>query len=150
MSKLEEYTAAYRICRDRLELMDDEYKKRIKPLLDLKASLEGWFDNFLTTTGATNVATPSGTVHWNTRYTASLEDGEAFMEHVKATKDFDLMERRANATAVRDYAEKHGALPPGVKLSTLRTVGVKKPTAKRAKTAATAAVTTETPDDHDC
>ena len=34
------------------------------------------------------------------------------------------MDRRANATACRDYAEEHGALPPGVKINSIRTVGV--------------------------
>ena len=36
-------------------------------------------------------------------------------------------DRRANATAVKDYAEREHMLPPGAKLNTIRTVGVRKP-----------------------
>jgi hypothetical protein len=52
------------------------------------------------------------------------------MDHVTGTGQFELLERRASATAVKDYAGKHGALPPGVKLNALRIVGVRKPGAK--------------------
>jgi len=45
---------------------------------------------------------------------------------VIANKQFDLLDRRANATACRELAEK-GTLPPGVKLNTIRTIGVRKP-----------------------
>ncbi len=123
----------YKAIEAKLDAMDKANDLAKAPLLEIKAMLQGYFEQVLTQTGAQNIATPLGTVHWNTRTTASLEDAEAFMNFVTSTAQFELMDRRANATACRDYAEKGGSLPPGVKLSTIRTIGVNKPAAKHAK-----------------
>ena len=131
--------------RDKLKQMDDAYEATKKPLLDIQNLLSGWFEKFLTETGQQSAVTPLGTIHWNTRYTTSVSDADEFMKHVIATQDFDLLDRRANATAVKEYAGKHGALPPGVNLNAIRTVGVKKPgvKAKNAGTVVTGAVMME-------
>ena len=123
----------YKAIEAKLDAMDKANDLAKAPLLEIKAMLQGYFEQVLTQTGAQNIATPLGTVHWNIRTTASLEDAEAFMNFVTSTAQFELMDRRANATACRDYAEKGGSLPPGVKLSTIRTIGVNKPAAKHAK-----------------
>jgi hypothetical protein len=123
-------TATYLLIRDELKKVDEAAEAAKKPLLDLKALLEGYFEKFLTSTGQQSAVTPRGTVHWNTRYTSSLGDPQAFMDHVIATQQFDLLDRRANATAVKEYAGKNGALPPGVNLNTIRTIGVRVPGAK--------------------
>lgn len=120
----------YRMIRDKLEQMEQDYESRRKPLLEVKARLVGWFDKFLTLTGQSSAVTVHGTVHWNTRYTAVLDDPQAFMDHVVGNQQFDLLERRANATAIKEYAEAHNILPPGVRLNPIRTVGVRKPTEK--------------------
>ena len=122
--------ATFLLVRDELKKMDEAIDTAKAPLLDLKTSLEGWLDKFLTTTGQQSAVTDRGTVHWNTRYTSSLVDPQVFMDHVIATRQFELLDRRANATAVKEYAGKHGALPPGVGLNTIRTVGVRVPGAK--------------------
>jgi hypothetical protein len=48
------------------------------------------------------------------------------MNHVISTKNFDLLDRRANSTAVREFIKKNNVQPPGVNLSAHRTVGVRK------------------------
>ena len=118
--------AQYRLIDAKLDEIADQYKKALAPLANIKALLEGYFEKFLTTTGQQTAVTAGGTVHWNHRVTAKLEDPQAFMDYVIANKQFDLLDRRANATACRELAEK-GTLPPGVKLNTIRTIGVRKP-----------------------
>ena len=59
------------------------------------------------------------------KHTASLGDPDAFMDYVMKNGAFELMDRRANSTACREFAEEHGSLPPGVKLNSTRTVGVR-------------------------
>ena len=109
--------------------------------MELKDRLEGWFGEFLSTTGQTSAVTPHGTIHWNTRYTAVLEDPDTFMRHVIGTGEYDLMERRASATAAQEYAKANGTLPPGVRLNSKRSIGVNKPGARaKAAGAVTAAV----------
>lgn len=142
MNKLNERVTAYLLCRKRLDQAEEAYEAQTKPLRELKAMLEGWFSEFLTTTGQQTAVTPQGTVHWNTKTTASLEDPDAFMRHVIGTGQYELLERRANAKSAREFAEANGTLPPGVKLNTIRTIGVNKPGAKaQAAGKITAAVT---------
>ena len=119
--------AQYRLIDAKLDEIADQYKKALAPLANIKALLEGYFEKFLTTTGQQTAVTAGGTVHWNHRVTAKLEDPQAFMDFVVANQRFDLLDRRANATAVKDFAEKQHSLPPGVKLNPIRTIGVRKP-----------------------
>ena len=123
----------YRDIRAKLDQMDEAHELAKEPLQKIKGLLEGYFESLLTTTGLQSAATHAGTIHWNTRTTATVQDAEAFMEFVISKQQFELLDRRANATACREFAEVHGALPPGVDTNTIRTVGVKKPSAKAAK-----------------
>jgi len=118
--------AQYRLIDKKLDELEEEFKASVAPLENIKNLLQGYFEKFLTDTGQQTAVTAGGTVHWNHRVTAKLEDPQAFMDYVIANKQFDLLDRRANATACRELAEK-GTLPPGVKLNTIRTIGVRKP-----------------------
>jgi len=119
--------AQYRLIDAKLAELNEEHEKSLKPLANIKALLQGYFEQFLTNTGQQTAVTPGGTIHWNHRTTSSLEDPQAFMDWVIANERFDMLDRRANATAVKDYAEREHMLPPGAKLNTIRTVGVRKP-----------------------
>jgi hypothetical protein len=52
------------------------------------------------------------------------------MKYVIDNNLFDLLDRKANVTAVKDHVKEKGALPPGVNLSAIETVGVRRPSAK--------------------
>jgi hypothetical protein len=114
--------------RNKLKEIDKEYDDKRKPLVEVQQMLSGWMQAFLEKSGSESVRTASGTCYQSTRYTASLVDAEAFMKFVKENDEFDLLDRKANATACRGYAEEHKSLPPGVSLSAIRTVGVRSPT----------------------
>ena len=118
------------LIKQQVALLEAALSEETKPLLRLQSRLSGSFDAHLEATGATSARTPSGTVHLNTRYTASVEDADAFMEFVKENNKFDLLERRASAIVVRDYAEEHKELPPGVRLTAIRSIGVRKASGK--------------------
>jgi hypothetical protein len=139
-TQLEKYVEAFLVCRKRLDDLEAEYEAKKKSLVELKERLEGWFGEFLTATGQVTAVTPHGTIHWNTRYTAVLEDADAFMRHVIGTGEYELMERRASATAAQEYAKANGTLPPGVRLNSKRSIGVNKPGARAKSAAVTAAV----------
>ncbi len=116
--------------RDAIKAANDAHEASIKPLVELQNMLTGWMQNFMETAGADNIKTSSGTCYSSTRYSASLADPEAFMNFIKTTSNYDLLDRKANVTAVRDYVEEHGALPPGVNLSAIKTVGVRRASGK--------------------
>lgn len=122
----EKRIAQYVAVRDRIEDLKEKQAAEMKPLLDLQNLLSGWLQQHLETTGAESVKTSSGTAYISTRFTASLADPDAFMKFVIEQHKFELMDRRANATAVKDYVQENGGLPPGVNLSGIKTVGVRR------------------------
>lgn len=114
--------------RDAIKKMEEKHTEELKPLLELKDQVAGWLQTFMETAGANSVKTEFGTCHFNTRVSATLADPDAFMRFVRETENFDLLDRRANSTAVKEYVEANKALPPGVNLSSIKTVGVRRPT----------------------
>lgn len=129
-AKVEDRVKQYIRCRDAIKAANEKHEESIKPLVDLQNMLTGWLQSFLETAGADSVKTSNGTCYSTTRYTASLADPEAFMSFVKTTANYDLLDRKANVTAVRDYVDTNGALPPGVNLSAIKTVGVRRASGK--------------------
>jgi hypothetical protein len=113
--------------RDHLKKMDAEYEEKRKPILELQSSLAGELQEALTAANASSIATDNGTCYETVRHSTSLADPEAFMKYVINNGAFDLMDRKANATAVREFAKAQGGqLPPGVNLSSIKTIGVRR------------------------
>ena len=121
------HIAQFLLLRTSIDEIEEAVKKELKPLRDIKEALAGCFDKFLTETGQQSAVTSAGTVHWNTRYTASLSDPQAFMNFVLENKYFELLERRASVAGVEEFIEKEHAVPPGVNLNRIRTIGANKP-----------------------
>lgn len=116
--------------RDALKKMDEEHEERRSKLVATQNLLTEWMMQFLKTSNASSVKTAHGTCYASTRYTASLADPEAFMRFVIDNGKFELLDRRANATAVRDFVAEAGGLPPGCNLSALQTIGVRRANGK--------------------
>lgn len=128
--KVEARVKQYIEVRDALKKMDEEHDERKKPLVELQNLLTGWLQDFMETAGAENVKTSHGTCYSSTRYTASLADPQAFMDYVKSSANFDLLDRKANVTAVKEFIAEHNSPPPGVNLSAIKTVGVRRASGK--------------------
>jgi hypothetical protein len=129
-AKVKHRIGQYIACRNAIKAKNEAHDAEMKPLVDLSNMLTGWIQNFLDTAGVDNVKTSQGTAYSSTRYTASLADPAIFMDFVKKNNLYDLLDRKANVTAVKDYVEEHKVLPPGVNLSAIKTVGVRAPTRK--------------------
>lgn len=114
--------------RDRLAVLEEEFKNNPerKRLLETKDLLEGWLQQFLDRTKATSVKTQAGTAYVTVKTTASLADPQAFMSFVIERGKFELLDRRANANAVKDYVKENGQLPPGANLNTITSVNVRR------------------------
>jgi len=126
--EVEKRVGQYIAIRDRLKEMDEEHDKKRAPLVELQNLLTGWMMQFLDTSGADSIKTSEGTCFHSTRYSASLADPQAFMNYVIENSSWDLLDRKANATAVKEFVAEKGFLPPGANLSAIRTVNVRRPT----------------------
>jgi hypothetical protein len=112
--------------RDRIKEIETLHKEQLAPFEDAKAKLAALLLRVLDEAGAESVRTNMGTVSTRVRYTAPLSDPDMFMEYVIDNQLYELLDRRANATACHDHAKNHaGILPPGVKLNAIRSIGVR-------------------------
>lgn len=111
--------------RDAIDDIEEKHKSELAPYKQLYEKLSGTLLEYLDNTRQESAKTAAGTVYVSIRNTAALSDADAFMNHIIETQEFELLERRANATACREYAEQHGHLPPGVKLNVLRSARVR-------------------------
>lgn len=124
------YVKSYVALRDRLREIDEAHKVAREPLVTTMNEVAGVLQTFLDKSGSKSVKTDQGTFYATTKYTASLADPAAFMDYVITNQRFDLLDRRANSTTVKQFVEEHGTLPPGANLNSIRTVGVRRPNDK--------------------
>lgn len=112
--------------RDLIAEEDKAHKDAMKVKRDTLAQLNSVLLQHLTAVGADSVATPAGTVYQTAKKSASIADMNAFWDYVQLTKDFDLVDKKANVTAVEEYIAKNNAPPPGVNFSSMLVVGVRR------------------------
>lgn len=123
--RIDKRVAQYIAIRDEMKRLEEEHKLQLAPYQDAKDKLVGEMLEFLDSTGQEMARTAMGTVYSTVRHTAPLTDPDLFMDFVQKHGLYELLDRKANSTACREYAEEHGSLPPGVKINSTRTVGVR-------------------------
>ena len=116
----------YVILRDKIRELEKAHEEAIKPYKEALDGLNSLLLQHLQTMGVESARTTAGTVYRTDRSSASIADVTAFWDHVMASQDFDLIDKRANKTAVSDYVKTNGAAPPGVNYSVTHIVGVRR------------------------
>lgn len=123
---MEKRTAQFIAMRDKIKELDDRHNETLKPLRKIQELLAGRIQAFMASNKLENLKTKAGTCYTTHRTTASLADPEAFMKYVIDHGQFELLDRRANSTAVKEFLQRNKALPPGCNLNTIETVGVRR------------------------
>lgn len=118
--------AAYIKLRDYKKAAEDEFKKSLQRTVDAMDKLEGELLDHLNTTGANSLSCDDGTVYRNIQTSATVENREAFREYVQAHDLWEAMDIRANKTFVKEFMEREGSPLPGIKVTQLATVGVRR------------------------
>ena len=118
--------AQYVGLRDKIKALDDAHKEKMKPFREMLETLGGVLLDHLKNQAADSVSTPSGTVYKTVKNSASIADGTAFWNFVVENNEWDLIDKKANVSAVQDFIEAHSSPPPGVNFSSVITVGVRR------------------------
>jgi hypothetical protein len=121
---IEKRIGQYVQIRDAIKRLKERHSAEMAPLLSIQEKLSGLLEAAMDASNTDGLKSKAGTCYRSTRYTASLADPDAFMRYVVANNAFDLIDRRANAAAVKDFVEANNQLPPGCNLNAIRTVGV--------------------------
>jgi hypothetical protein len=114
----------YRQLKAKVAELEAKNKKELEPFKSKMMELEGHIDTFLAEHQLVNIKTKYGTAYWKTKWSASLVDPDKFVQFVRESERWELMDRKANVAAVRDYAKDKGELPPGAKLDSMRKVHI--------------------------
>lgn len=112
--------------RDKLKESDDAHKKKTAAAREHLMLLNNKLLAKLNEVGGDAVKTPHGTAYRTSRNTASIADGDAFREYVLSNEAFDLLDWKANSTAVADFIGENAVPPPGINFSVAYTVGVRR------------------------
>lgn len=118
--------AQYVKLRDKIKELDDIHKKNTAPYRELLETLNGALLSHLTAQNSESIKTESGTVYRTERASASLADKSAFWAWVVAQGEWDLLDYKANSTAVRDFIDRNNRPPPGVNYTVAHVVGVRR------------------------
>jgi len=116
--------------RDKISEIKDRHKTELKPFNDMLEHLGGVLLQHLESTNQEASRCASGTVYRSLDESVSLADPEAFMDYITNNNAWELMDRRANKTAVKAFIEEHKSLPPGVNYSSTFKVGVRRASGK--------------------
>ena len=112
--------------RDKIKEMEARHKEELKPFKETLEKLNSVILAHLTQVGGESIRTAAGTAYVTEKKSATLADPQAFMDYVVSNEAWDLLDRKANVTAVADYISEHSAPPPGVNFSTTNLVGVRR------------------------
>lgn len=126
MTDINTRVAQYVALRDLIKAKNDAHKKAMKPANDTLEQLNSVLLAHLNSVGVNSASTDGGTVYRTEKKSAGLADAQAFMDFVIANNAWDLLDRKANVTAVEDYITTNNAPPPGVNWSSTFVVGVRR------------------------
>jgi hypothetical protein len=123
---VEKLIGKYVKLRDIIKQKNDEHSAAMKPYGDAMAGVENILLSVLDANSLTNMKTAAGTASILDKWSAVVDDPVTFRTFCIEQNQLDLADVRANVTAVKDYNEANGALPPGVRLTSFRKVGVRR------------------------
>jgi hypothetical protein len=123
---VEKRIGQYVTLRDKIKALEENHKKSLAPYKDMLEMLGNVVLKHMQDTNVGSVKTDEGTAYITERTSVSLQDPEAFMAYVIANKEFDLLDQKANPTAVDEHIKRTGGLPPGAKFSRMVKIGVRR------------------------
>jgi hypothetical protein len=113
--------------RTRLAELEKAHEARVAPFKEMREKVTERLLEVMDEAGAEMVRTKQGTVSATVKPYASCSDPDTFIEFVRTNDAYELLDRRPNGNACRDFAQEHGGLPPGIRLNMKRSVTVKTP-----------------------
>jgi spore coat protein CotF len=118
--------SAYIKLRDFKKSAEDEFKKSLQRTNDAMDKLEAELLDELNKMGVNSLASDAGTVYKNTQLSATVENREVFKTYCEENDMWEAMDIKANKTFVKEMMEKTQTVPPGLKVTQLQTVGIRR------------------------
>lgn len=123
---INELVARYVQIRDKKSAYKAAYDAQVAKVDELLDRVEGVLLKHFEETGSESVRTVSGTAYKSTRTSAKVADWDSFLNFVKETDSFDMLEHRCAKTVVEEYKVANNDLPPGLDWKEEVVVGVRR------------------------
>lgn len=127
---VEEAIGTYVKLREKKAQIEQKAKESAKPVVELMDKLEAYLKEQADALGVQSFKTESGTAFLTTSERANVANWDEVLRFILENGAYDMLEKRVNKTAVREYMNTNKAVPPGVNYGTSIEVSVRKPTAK--------------------
>ena len=89
-------------------------------------AMEATILDMLNKAGLDSFSSSKGTAYKNLSTSVTVADAREFRRHVIGAEEWDLIDWRANKTAINERVERNEPLPPGVNRSAFFTVGIRR------------------------
>jgi hypothetical protein len=108
--------------RDHKKKAQEEFKKGMARVTDGMNKLEAQMLDHLNNTDTKSIPTDGGTAYIIRRFNATVKDREDFLQWCKVHDEWDAIDLKAN----KKWVEEFGDEIPGVKVTTLNQIGVRR------------------------
>jgi hypothetical protein len=125
-TNIDALVAQYVKLRDKIKEADDAHKEKMAPAKGYLETLNGALLAQLQAVGGDSVKTPHGTAYKTTKRSATVADSGEFRAFIIENRQWDIADWRANAPAVEAFLQENQILPPGVNMSSVVVVGVRR------------------------
>ena len=112
--KVDDVIRAYITIRDTIAQIKARQKVELQPYNEALDKLELQVLQVLNDAGVESMKTSAGTAYTSTKTSVTVADKSAFMDYVTSNNAFELLDVRANKTAVDGFLEENQDVPPGV------------------------------------
>lgn len=119
--------AKYIELRDTIQQIEAEASAKTTPLKQSMEKIETYFKALVAIEGVDSWKTKHGTAYISRLDSVRAADPSAFFDFVRETEAWDLIEKRASKTAVRNFLDSNSVLPPGIELTTRVEVNFRRP-----------------------
>lgn len=113
--------------RDERRRFDSEYARLLEtnytaPMKEIEMQLL----DILNQSEVEGIRTKAGTAYKKLSTSVTIADASEFRRHVIGSEEWDLIDWRANKTAVNERVDSGETLPPGVNRTAFYTIGIRK------------------------
>lgn len=125
---LKEKVRKYQMVKKAIEMLKKKQEEELKPLEDLMDGLEKQMMGFMQQLGIRFTKTEYGDPGIYTKTSYSVQDQDAFKNHVITSEEWDLLVWAVRRTSAESYQVLHGTYPPGVHVTKEQKLRVTAPT----------------------
>lgn len=105
---------------EEIAIIQGRHKSELEPLNDELNMCEQFIKAEMLKQNMQQVKTGAGMAFFTTKDSVTVDDFDAFIEHIRSSGDWQLLNKAANKTATKEFLETNKAPPPGVKYDSYR------------------------------